>query len=117
MSGNASRMRDICLNYCVYYKPGKDEELACLGFLVIGKMIEEGRVPDLSKHRERAGAEAEKMLAKELCTRCPFSPDDCDYILKEGDAAPCGGFVVLSGLIQERCIAARDVGETIGRIP
>jgi len=116
MSDDERRMRELCLNHCVYYKPGKDEELACLGFLVIKEMIEEGRSLDLAERWQPAGAEVERMLAKELCPRCPFNPDDCDYILKEGDAAPCGGFVALSGLIQARCITVRDAGDVIERI-
>jgi hypothetical protein len=116
MNGDTERMREICLNYCVYYKPGKDENLACLGFLVIEKILEEGMTLDLEKRRDAAGSEAERMLVREMCLRCPFYPEDCDYIIEKGDAAPCGGFVALRGLIQERCITLREVGDAIDRI-
>ena len=32
----------LCRNFCPYYKPSKDEELACLGFTVIERLIGKG---------------------------------------------------------------------------
>ena len=41
---------ELCRNFCPYYKPSKDEELACLGFSVIERLIGKGWAISFDTH-------------------------------------------------------------------
>lgn len=112
MEDRDARMKKICRNFCVYYKPGKDEELACLGYLVTKALMAKAGGLVLTEVTGEA-AEAEGMLVKTMCLHCPFHAADCDYILKSGDAVPCGGFVALKGLLRDNIIAIAEIAEAI----
>ena len=43
MSKRGSLEQTLCLKYCAYYKPGKNEELACRGYTVVERFIREGK--------------------------------------------------------------------------
>ncbi len=51
-----------------------------------------------------------------MCKRCLFHPQDCDYILKSGDAPPCGGFMALSGLLHEQVITIDEIRDILDRL-
>jgi len=99
----------LCSNFCAYYKPSKDEELACRGFLVLKRLLENGKNFSFEKSDRRPGTLTEEALRKVLCAACPFYEGDCDFILQEGDAIPCGGFIFLGLLIERGMICIDDV--------
>ncbi|MFO7972732.1 MAG: hypothetical protein R6U40_13420 [Desulfobacterales bacterium] len=105
----------ICLPFCMFYKDGQKEEMACQGALVIESLINQGRmfpeqlyliVKDLQlclKHKDT--------LTRYMCRRCPFMKEDCDFqsTAPSHDLEPCGGYIVLAGLIENRVIEPRDM--------
>ena len=95
-------VNNLCRNFCSYYKPSKDEELACRGFVVVKRLIEMGKQIPFEKSDRRPSPLTEEDLRKVLCPTCPFYEGDCDFILQEGDARPCGGFIFLGLLLDRR---------------
>lgn len=102
-------VKDLCGNFCSYYKPSKDEELACRGFVVVKSLIEMGKQIPFEKADRRPSALTAEELRKILCPTCPFYGSDCDYILQEGEALPCGGFIFLGLLLDSGTIYIDDV--------
>ncbi len=107
-------IKRLCSKYCSYYKPSKDEELACLGFLLAQRLAERS---DLFAVKGTGGAEwqdmsdkiVSKLLREKMCPACPFYDGDCDFILTDGRAEPCGGFIFFIKLIEEDSISINDV--------
>jgi len=91
----------LCENFCVYYKPGRNEELECQGFIVVHRLITKGR--PLSREKPETASLPDVRISEGLksrvCSACPFREADCDFILSGGTAAPCGGFALLSHLL------------------
>jgi hypothetical protein len=105
----------ICRPFCMFYKDGQKEEMACEGALVVESLIHQGRifpeqlyliVKDLQlclKHKHT--------LTRYVCGHCPFMKEDCDFqsTAPSDDLEPCGGYIVLAGLIEHRVIDPRDM--------
>ena len=106
-SGTLSR--ELCKTYCQYYKPSKEEGLACRGFVVVKRLIEMGKQISFEGPNRRSGPLTEADLRKDLCPSCQFYKSDCDFILQEGAAMPCGGFILLGLLIENGMICIDDV--------
>ncbi|MFZ2196320.1 MAG: hypothetical protein WAV13_01205 [Thermodesulfovibrionales bacterium] len=102
-------VKNLCENFCAYYKPSKDEDLACRGFVVVKRLIKTGKPIPFEKSSKRPGTLAEEDLKKILCPACAFYDGDCDFILRENDASPCGGFIFLSLLLDSGVICIDDV--------
>jgi len=102
-------IKNLCGKFCSYYKPSKKEELACRGFVVVRRLIEMGKESPFEKSDRRPGPRTEEKLSMALCPTCPFYESDCDYILQEGDARPCGGFIFLGLLLDSGIICIDDV--------
>ncbi len=102
-------LKDLCSNYCSYFKPLKDEDLACRGFAVVQVLIEGGQEISFQKTDKRPSPETKEGLREVLCPACPFYADDCDFILQEGKAMPCGGFIFLCLLLDKEVISIDDV--------
>ena len=102
-------VKNLCGRFCSYYKPSKEEELACRGFVVVKRLIEMGKQIPVEKSDKRPGPLTGDDLRKILCPTCPFYGSDCDYILQEGDAMPCGGFIFLGLLIERGMICIDDL--------
>lgn len=99
----------LCLKFCSYYKPGKNEELACKGYMVVERLFREGKNLVLeSKGRESNPVLAERMV-KTLCIACDFHEQDCDF-MQDRAARPCGGFVLLERLLGSGVITMEDIG-------
>ena len=98
----------LCLKFCSYYKPGKNEELACKGYMVVERLLREGKILVL----ESNGGEASPVLADRvvniLCIACDFHEHDCDF-MQNRRALPCGGFVMLAQLIGSGVITMEDI--------
>ena len=99
----------LCLNFCPYYKPGKMNELACMGFLVLERLIKKGKEIAFEKSDKKLYAATERTLIQHMCIRCSFYESDCDFIQKKEKALPCGGFILLGHLLETKIIAIDDI--------
>jgi hypothetical protein len=98
----------VCLRLCSYYKPGRNEELACRGYLVLERLTLQG-VPIDSKKAEHPHDRAdEEPLVRVLCMACPFHEQDCDF-MENSALPPCGGFLLLMQLLGKKKISIDDV--------
>ena len=128
----------LCEKFCPYYKPAKNEDLACLGFLIIERLMNKGvEITSEKTGRSLDPADAERLI-KDMCVRCPFYDDDCDFamvsrsnregwssssILPKDDEGqwsekgcvpfPCGGFTLLGYLLGENIIDIDDIKKLI----
>ena len=105
----------ICRPYCMFYKEGQKEEMACQGARVVESFILQGRISieqvyllikDYQlclKHKDT--------LTRYVCRQCPFMKEDCDFqsTASSDDLEPCGGYMVLAGLIEDRVIDPREI--------
>jgi hypothetical protein len=104
---------DLCARFCPYYKPGKKEDLACKGFLVVKGLIEEGLgipffVTDKVTDKRPDPALREKLL-HDLCGVCPFFEDGCDFVQQKERSLPCGGFILLTYLLRANIITIDNI--------
>ncbi|HWR73799.1 MAG TPA: hypothetical protein VN604_11570 [Nitrospirota bacterium] len=110
MKKRADDMTPLCVNFCAYYKPGKTEGLACEGFRVVRRLLDEGRAVSFAKRRNASvRSPSAGMLRATMCTNCTFSEADCDFLLTNGEALPCGGFVLLRHLLDEGEITIQEI--------
>ncbi|MCX7913844.1 MAG: hypothetical protein N2511_04590 [Thermodesulfovibrionales bacterium] len=92
----------ICRGFCKFYKEGK-EDLYCGGYNILKKnlTVEEIQLFSslLSQKPSFEGLRSSTAFFKEfICERCAFQSDGCDFI--EGlPSPPCGGYVLIVGLI------------------
>jgi hypothetical protein len=106
----------LCKNYCHYYKPDKDEDLACKGFVIAERLMEKGLKLSFEKNAGRPDHAIEEMLTKTMCIHCPFYEDDCDFAMEcrnnekiFPESPPCGGFVFLGHLLEKNIIGIDDI--------
>ena len=100
----------LCKRFCFYYKPTKDETLACRGFLEVRRLAGKGGQFFFGDRRPSVSRETAKALKKKMCTECQFFKEDCDFILEGDKAYPCGGFLLLGQLVDDGAISIDDVG-------
>jgi len=108
MDGTSPLVKTLCLKYCSYYKPSKNEELACQGFRVVERLTQAGRTilmenPGVSDDMQVLG-----QLVQSLCSVCTFHEHDCDYF-HDRVSQPCGGFVLLSQLLWSGKITIAEI--------
>lgn len=104
----------ICRKFCRYYKPSKEEGLACLGYLVIESLSNSGREMRFPASCGKPGASAERILLDRVCARCPFYEDGCDFVSGAPDSSPCGGFIVLGHMHEAGDLSVHDMEVAIG---
>jgi hypothetical protein len=108
MKKNLPLNKMLCLHFCAYYKPGRNEQLACRGYEVVDRLMQAGKIPPL----DNAGSDFDRIRAesmvKVMCSACGFQKDGCDFML-DRSAPPCGGFVLLAQLIETGAIVIEDV--------
>jgi hypothetical protein len=101
----------LCVNFCKYYKPSRNEDLECQGSVVVRRLIDKG----IKISQERPGtasapdARTLEGLKGLVCSACSFREADCDYVLSCGTAAPCGGFALLSHLLGSGDLKLEDI--------
>jgi hypothetical protein len=101
----------LCLPFCCYYKPGKNEELLCRGAAVVERLILAGkRLPADVNSLKTSDRYTTELMLLHLCRVCEFREHDCDFA-EDGKSSPCGGFVFLSKLLASGAITADDFGE------
>ena len=94
----------LCLNFCPYYKPGKDKTIGCGGFSVVKRLLEKGRKLNLENPAMQPCKTTKKLLLQRLCPGCQFYENDCDFVLNGKVALPCGGFKLLGYLLDKGII-------------
>jgi hypothetical protein len=105
--------RNLCQEFCSYYKPSKKENIACKGFLVIEKLLKRGSNIPFDKNDEKPGDAIQGELIRGMCIACPFYENDCDFVEKKKDAPPCGGFILLANLLEKNIISIDDIQNII----
>jgi hypothetical protein len=115
-------IRNVCAGYCSFYKPGKDEELACKGFLVLGDLALRKDEIALNVQEKMIQDETRDRLYGILCVRCPFFEDGCDFAAgrrgetretAQEDATPCGGFLFLGACLEQGSIDIQAINQVI----
>ncbi|KAF0144302.1 MAG: hypothetical protein FD156_1987 [Nitrospirae bacterium] len=102
-------VKNLCKKHCKYYKPSKDNELACKGFTVIEKLIKNGRKISFNKSEKKVSASTGKKLIGNMCVACSFYEDGCDFAAEKKGAPPCGGFILLGHLLDGKIITIDDI--------
>jgi len=98
----------LCLKYCAYYKPGKNEALACRGYAVVERILQERKNLILDCHLREFEPATVGLMVKIMCTACDFYEQDCDF-MQSRKARPCGGFVLLAQLLASGVITREDI--------
>lgn len=98
----------VCVRLCSYYKPGKNEELACGGYAVLERLALQGNPMRGARTEQPRDRNCEELLASMLCTACPFHEHDCDF-MENSALPPCGGFLMLAQLLAAKEISIEDV--------
>lgn len=101
--------RTLCSQYCTYYKPDKNEALACRSYTVVERCLREGKNLVLDGHRREFAPATAELIVNKMCTACDFYEHDCDFMQNRA-ARPCGGFVLLSQLLESGGITIEDIG-------
>lgn len=105
----------LCRPYCVFFKDGQKEAIACRGarvaeVLVRAKRIDMTIIPPLTKE-SRLWEKYKDELGSCVCSRCSFRAEDCDFQSGESsvDIEPCGGFILLAHLRGNNLINQLDL--------
>jgi len=98
----------LCLTFCSYYKPGKNEELVCRGYAVVERLQQRGKAISFNKSKKAVDPATVVGLRKALCAACDFQEKDCDFI-QDKTALSCGGFALLAQLLESGEITIDDV--------
>jgi len=98
----------LCLTFCSYYKPGKNEELACRGYVVVERLQQQGKSISFRKSKKAVDPATVDALVQALCVTCDFQEQDCDFI-QNRTAPPCGGFALLAQLLESGDLTLEDI--------
>src|SRR3990172_9206857 len=109
MTDNLPLEQTLCLKFCSYYKPGKNEELACKGYMVVERLLREGKGLAIESNKNDSKPVSADTLVKTLCIACDFHEQDCDF-MQDRAARPCGGFILLERLLGSGVITLEDIG-------
>jgi len=110
MSTTPSLEQALCSQFCAYYKPGKNEELACQGYVVVERLLQAGMV--IAFKRTGSGPDPDQAtieaLVRHLCMFCDFHEQDCDF-MQDRTASACGGFVLLAQLLASNALSINEI--------
>jgi hypothetical protein len=104
----AGRNKTLCLKYCHYFKPGKNEKLVCRGHEIVERLIQRGFSIDAAAPGRDFNRSRAEPLVQRMCSSCDFRKDGCDFML-DRLAPPCGGFVLLARLAETGMITVEDI--------
>jgi hypothetical protein len=108
MGKNQTLVQKLCMPYCAYYKPGKNEELLCRGALVVNRVMLAGKAVVPAKPGAQPDAGTIELIVNKLCMACDFHEHDCDF-MEDRHSRACGGFVLLSQLVMSGQIAVDEL--------
>lgn len=98
----------LCINFCAYYKPGKNEELACRGYLIAERLVRQGRRISFERNGSGCDPASRELVVNRLCSACDFREDGCDF-MEDRNSVPCGGFQFLAQLLAQGAISIEDL--------
>jgi hypothetical protein len=100
----------ICRPYCMFFKEGEKEEMACKGaqiaeLLFYHKRVNLGKIPNFASDSQIWKKQQAK-LEKYVCCKCSFQAEDCDFqsSAPADNMEPCGGFILLACLMESNLI-------------
>lgn len=112
--GEQKTVEDICRVYCSFYRPDKDEALACRGITAAERLLksESGLPVSVDPADRPAGPMSHSnalRLSDMLCPTCDFQLDGCDFIEWvrghrnewPSPSPPCGGFEFLCHMLEK----------------
>jgi hypothetical protein len=109
MAKNKALIQMLCLPFCIYYKPGKNEGLLCRGAVIVERLMRSGRnLLAGQKNLRVPDHNTIELAVRLLCSACDFRENDCNFA-QDRHAHPCGGFVFLSRLLDTKTILAEDI--------
>ena len=99
----------ICRPYCIFFREGEKEEMACYGAQVVEALVERGMVSPGQIRFEKdpmLWQRHRSLIEPHVCFQCPFRAEDCDFQsdAPEDDLEPCGGYIVLTLLVENQLI-------------
>lgn len=110
----------LCRPFCSFFRTGAKEEMACQGALVLGELVQRGRLaaedlPARAEKERRLWQVEDRALERVLCLPCPFALDGCDFhsALRSDVTEPCGGYLLLQLLKERGSITCADLKGTI----
>ena len=107
--GKANLQKIICARFCNYYKPDKNEKLACQGFLITAELFRRNKKLNFPETSRKPAPDIQEELIRHVCNICPFHEHDCDfYELREG-VSPCGGLIFLGILLAEHLVTVDNI--------
>ena len=105
----------ICRPFCMIFREGQKEEMACQAALAIEALVGKGRLDPLNMPRSGKHAalwqSRDTAIEQSVCSRCPFRAEDCDYHSENPpeNCEPCGGYIVLALLHRSGGIDETDI--------
>jgi hypothetical protein len=99
----------LCEDCCPHFKPGKNDELSCKGYLIIEKLLQDGKDIPFQKADRVLAETTEQALTRYMCVACPFYEENCDFIGHGKNSPPCGGFTLLGQLLESSNITIADI--------
>lgn len=110
MKKESTLQKKLCLPFCRYYKPGKNEELKCRGYSVVDRLVRDGKIIFFERPDRRFDPARTEALVQALCRACPFEKEDCDF-MQDRRLPPCGGYVVLARHVAAGVLSCDDINE------
>ncbi|MBW1813866.1 MAG: hypothetical protein JRJ39_09385 [Deltaproteobacteria bacterium] len=115
---NKNTFKDyICKPYCVFFKDGEKEEMACHGAAIAQRLVKNQKI--FPQHFDKKPLEKDTCfnddedLLRLVCTNCPFEAQDCDFrsSSQPKGSVPCGGFIFLFLLKSKNLLTVKDLEE------
>ncbi len=107
----------ICRPFCKFFREGHKEEMACRGASVIEHMVQSGllnppAMPQTGKS-SHLWDQRDPGLEVCVCRHCEFRAEGCDFQSpnRPPDAEPCGGYILLSLLMEQGMLTLSNIEE------
>lgn len=117
-SMNKRQFKDyICRPFCMFFREGQKEAMACQGAQVVQRLVSGGRLNTevLARHPKRPPLwqKRDETLDAGICQHCSYRVEDCDFASASphADCEPCGGYIVVSLLKKNGVITSEDLEE------
>lgn len=115
---NKRQFKDyICRPFCMFFREGQKEAMACQGAQVVQRLVGQGRLnPEVfTRHqkRPRLWQKRDATLDANICQHCSYRVKDCDFTSASPppDCEPCGGYILVSLLKENGVITSEDLEE------
>ena len=103
----------------MFFRDGQKEEIACQGALIAEKLVKSGvfDVQDFSGKPDLLWEKRNRFIDSAVCENCPFKEEDCDFQSENpsDDLEPCGGYILLSILVDDGIISETILRNEIER--